>query len=216
MGETTAGGRITRFAKVLVDIAWWLGIAAGVLLVGLVLVWPTLTREGLDPTTHVEVSIADEAARRLLPAAPAGAGSPPTVEVTDLEELEGELELRVNEWWLVVVGGGVALTGLAAVLFGLHLLRMFLGDVLAGEVFTAANARRISRLGWLLVVAGVAVPILDAAYALALYRFADLSDASVGVGIDGFPAVFPGLLALVVAGAWRYGVELQRDHDLTV
>lgn len=216
MDGTRAGGRITRFAKVLVDITWWLGIVGGALVVGLVLFWPTMTRKGLDPTTHVEVSIADEAARSLLAEAPADRPEPARVEVTDLEDATGELEIRVNEWWIVVVGGGVALVGLGAVLFGLHLLRSFLGDVLAGEVFTGANASRLSRLGWLLVAAGVALPVLDFAYALFLYGHADLSDAPVGVGLGGFPAVFPGLLVLVVAGAWRYGVELQRDHDLTV
>jgi hypothetical protein len=28
--------------------------------------------------------------------------------------------------------------------------------------------------------------------------------------------VFPGILVLVVAGAWRYGAELQKDRDLVV
>ena len=138
------------------------------------------------------------------------------VEVEDLDDLEGRLELRPLEWWLVLLGGLVAVPGIAAGLLGLHLLRSFLRDVLAAEVFTAANARRLSWLGWLMVIGGVALPVLEFGYSLFLVRRAGMPDLPVGVGIDGFDAVVPGLLVLVVAAAWRYGVELRQDHDLTV
>lgn len=205
---------VTRLAKFVVDTAWWLGIAASVVILLLVLFWPLATPEGLDPTVHGEVSISDEAAMRLLSqSAAAGANS---VEVADLDDLKGRLELRPLKWWLVLLGGLVALPGVAAGLLGLHLLRSFLRDVLKGEVFSAANARRLSLIGWLMVIAGAVLPILEFAYSLFLIRRAGIGDLPIGVGIDSFGFVVPGLFVLVVAAAWRYGVDLRQDHSLTV
>lgn len=218
MTEGMPGWRITRLAKVLADVIWWLAVGAAVLLVVFVLTWPLTTREGLDPSVHVHVSVPDGTGGRewMSRTAQDPAGSSAALEVADLDGLEGELELRYLEWWVVWVGGFFAVPVLAAGLFGLHLLRSFLKDVLSKDVFTAENAGRLTRLGWLLVVAGVVLPILEFAHTLFLVRQAGLSGTPVGIGIGGFPAVIPGLLVLVMAAAWRYGVELQREHDLTV
>jgi hypothetical protein len=201
-------------AKSVVDVAWWLALAGSAVILAMVLFWPLTTREGLDPTVHVQVSIPDDVARRLL----SGFGTPTSgrVEVEDLEDLKGSLELRPLGWWMVLLGGLAAVPGIAAGLLGLHLLRSFLRDVLAAEVFTAANARRLSSLGWLMVIAGVALPLIEFGYSLFLVRNAGIPDLPGGVGIRKFDLIVPGLLVLVVAAAWRYGVELRRDHDLTV
>lgn len=219
MSTTIPGQRVTRLVKLIADVLWWVTLVGTVVGGLLFLFWPVLAREGLETTTRIPVSISEEAAARLLPGvAPGAAGEAgeATLEPEALEDLEGSLELRVNRWWPFLLEGLVAAAGVAAVLFGLYLLRSLLRDVLAGEVFTAANARRLSRLGWLLVIAGVAWPLLRFAHALVLFAVADLSEVPVGVGVDGFPWVLPGLFVLVVAAVWRYGVELQRDHDLTV
>ena len=208
--------RVTRIAKLLVDVMWWLGI--GVVVIGAVLVitWPLTTTDGLDPSTHVQVTISDERAAGLVPQRAAAAANGAGVEVIDLEDMEARIELRYLSWGAVLLGGLAALPAIAAVLFGLHLLRRFLGDVGAQRVFTAQNAARLSWIGWLLVVGGVVLPLLEFAHSLYLIREAGVLGNPVGVGVDGFPAVLPGLLVLVVAAAWRRGVELQQDHDLTV
>ncbi|MGH9161572.1 MAG: hypothetical protein ACRD2X_16515, partial [Vicinamibacteraceae bacterium] len=63
MQAETTGRRAARLAKALVDVAWWLIIAGTAM--GLLVVGPVLTAGGL--TVMTEVSISDEAARRLLP-----------------------------------------------------------------------------------------------------------------------------------------------------
>lgn len=217
MTEGMPGRKVTRLAKVLADVIWWLAVGAAVLLVVFVLSWPLTTREGLDPSVHVHVAVPDGVGREWMSrTATEPAGSSAALEVADLDGLEGELELRYLEWWVVWVGGLVAVPVLAAGLFGLHLLRSFLEDVQSRDVFTAENAGRLTRLGWLLVTAGVVLPILEFGHTLFLVRQAGLVGTPVGIGIGGFPAVIPGLLVLVMAAAWRYGVELQREHDLTV
>lgn len=213
MSVAGRGHRVTRVAKVLVDVAWWLGVGVAVAGAALILFWPLTTSEGLDPSTHVQVSISDQRAGGLLPENIEGSG---TVEVIDLEDLEGSLEIRFLKWTMVLLGGLAALPAVAAGLFGLHLLRSFLRDVQVARVFTAKNAQRLSWIGWLLVLGGVVFPLIHFAYSVLLVRQAGVLGDPVGVGIDGFTAVVPGLLVLVVAAAWRHGVELQQDHDLTV
>lgn len=79
-----------------------------------------------------------------------------------------------------------------------------------------ANARRLSRLGWLLVAAGAALPVIEYAYGRMALRYAAVSDVTLATTFDFPEIVLAGLLILVVAAAWRHGVYLQRDHDLTV
>ena len=211
MQAELTGRRITRFSKVLVDGTWWLVILGSL---GLVLFWAfgMLTGTGATQTVQVQVAIADSAARQLLPLV-----SPdPTVAAEPvLKDLVGTLEFGTSDRRIVLLGAIVVLPGLLGLLFGLHLLRSFLRDVLAADVFTAANARRLSALGWLLLIAGVVLPVLKFLYTAFLVRRSDLTGVALTIGVETF-VVIPGILVLVVAAAWRYGVELQRDHELTV
>lgn len=212
MSSNSPGRRATRLAKILVDITWWAGIAGAVFLTALVVLWPLATPEGLDPSARVDVSISDATVRERLDVAAAG----PTAVRAELEDVRGSLELHPTRWWLVLLGAIVAGLGLGATLLAVHLLRSFLKDVLNATVLTATNATRLNRLGWVLVAAGVAWPLLDFAYATVLLRSAQLSGVSLGLSVQSIGTVIPGLLVLVVAATWQYGVELQTDRDLTV
>ncbi len=210
MQAELTGRRITRLSKVLVDGTWWLVILGSLALV-LFLALGMLTGGG-TPTVRLEVAMADSAARQLLPLV-----SPDTIVAAQpvLKDLVGTLEFGTSERSIVLLGAIVVLPGLVLLLFGLHLLRSFLRDVLAADVFTAANAWRLHALGWLLLIAGVGLPILKFLYTAFLVRRTDLTGVALAVQVDTL-VVVPGILVLVVAAAWRYGVELQRDHELTV
>lgn len=213
MDAIMPGRRFTQVAKVLSDLAWWLALLITVVVVGLVLAWPLMTPAGLDPTIHVPVSISDEVTHREFPIGATGVSVSGGAE---LDGLSGGLELRPASWGLILLWGLVAIPGALAALFGIHLLRSFLADVLQAEVFTQENARRLSWLGRLLVVAGFAWPFLDYAYSRFLVGRVSLSGVPLSVDGPSFPAVIPGLAVLVLAAAWSYGVELQQDSDLTV
>lgn len=100
---------------------------------------------------------------------------------------------------------------LGVVIAGLLLLRAFLRDVLAGHVFTVINARRLARIGWLMI-----------GYAVAKFLPAIAGLVMGGSGVASLmfvllqPVVVNGLLVLVIASVWRYGTELQAERDLTV
>ncbi len=211
MQSTMPGRRVTRVAKVLVDVAWW-GVLALIAVILALLAWLALFERGTAPLTGVHVTIPDEAARELLPLASADtvvAGSPV------LTSVEGMLEIRTS-WWVIALASTVGVPTLVAVLIGLRLIRAFLNDVLAEQVFTDANARRLAHLGWLVVGAGAALPVLEYWYSRIVLWQAGLSGITLGTRFDFPEIVLAGVLLLVVAAAWRYGVQLQRDHDLTV
>ena len=89
---------------------------------------------------------------------------------------------------------------------------------------TALPGRRVTRLAkilpdvgwWLVIVGGGALPVLRFLYSAVLVTRAALEGVPLSVGGGGMGIVFPGILVLVVAGAWRYGAELQKDRDLVV
>lgn len=102
------------------------------------------------------------------------------------------------------------LTVIGIVIAGLWVLRAFLRDVLAGQVFTVTNARRLARIGWLMI-----------GYAVAKFLPVIAGILMGGMGVVSLifvfqPVVVTGLLVLVLASVWRYGTELQAERDLTV
>jgi hypothetical protein len=204
------GRRVTRLAKVMVDVTWWFVLAGTALVAGLIILFVVAD---IEPTFSVHVSIPDSAAVRLMPLTSADTlvAAQPV-----LEAVEANLHFRVREGWFQLLGVLWLLPLLSAVLIGLALLRSFLADVRAAHVFTAANARRLSWLGWLLVVAGIAWPVLDFGYTSILLRHARLAGVPMETGTIHMGPALMGVLVLVLAAAWRYGVELQRDRDLTV
>jgi hypothetical protein len=112
----------------------------------------------------------------------------------------------------------LAVPGALALLLGVGLLRAMLREVRSGEVFTAENARRVSWIGWLLVVMGFLAPFLENLRTGIILHAAGLTGIALGTADHQgrWSLVLPGLLVLVLAAAWRHGVELQQDRDLTV
>jgi Protein of unknown function (DUF2975) len=108
---------------------------------------------------------------------------------------------------------------LALFVAGLWLARGFIGSVMAGDPFGAANVQRLRRLGFLLVIAAPAVALLNSALAAALYN--DLPLDQVGdLGVAGFSlptgALVGGLGAFILAEVFAYGLRLREDVEGTV
>ena len=213
METALPGRRATRLAKILLDVGWWLVIVGGVLALLLTILLPVLKEGGPYWGTSLKVSIADDVAQRLMPLS-----SPDTLVVREpvFTDVKAVLKFDIFGFGAILLMWVVALPFFAAVIFGLHLARSFLSDVLAGKVFSTANAQRLTRLGWLLIAGGVALPVLRFFYSAVLVKRAALEGVPFSVGGGGMGIVFPGILVLVVAGAWRYGAELQKDRDLVV
>lgn len=214
--EDVSGRRATRIAKWAVEALWWLGVLVAAGLLGWLVISPVaMVAYGVTPEVGVDVSVPEHltAGDTTLTASASTLAGPPRLE-WDAER--GHLEAETASWWFHFVSIGLMLPLIAGVLWGVGMLRSFLSDVRAGDVFTDANARRLYRLAWLVVALGVAAPVVDYARG---WAFLELAEVSGPVGPTASWSIGPfllGALVLVLAASWRYGVELQREHDLTV
>ncbi len=215
MSQSVAGSRATRIAKVAMDGLGLIALLAAVVIAAWLLLSPLLMQKtGVEPAVKVPVAIGSGSVLRTVPLR-----SPDTLLASHplLVHGEAELQFRTTNWVLQFLVNGVTLLGVAIVLLAIHLVRSFLAEVKAGAVFTLPNARRLSRLGWLLVAVGVGAPILEYWRSSMVLGRAQLEGVALAPAIlTGWNPILAGVLVLVLAAAWRYGVELQRDRDLTV
>lgn len=215
--QRISGRRVTRVAKLATDGMWWLSLIVTVLVVGWLILSPVVMgRTSVAPIVAAHVSLEREGP---LDAMPLGsAASTDRISQPVLTETRAELQVHTRDWSFQLLTSLMVLPGLAVVLLGLHLVRRVLRDVLDGYAFTVGNARRLSWLGWLLVVSGVAGPILEYWRTWWILKSAQLSGPALtpDVGTSSWGLIIPGVLMLVLSAAWRYGAELQRERDLTV
>jgi hypothetical protein len=211
MMTDTTGRRATRLAKFWVDLMWWAGLVGATILAVFLLASPLLTNGTLGPVTvHVAVAGDTPVAQ---PRALQGSNA-----VIETKDDAFRLEVRTDRPAVVLMSVGPALLLLALMLTGIRQLRQFLTDVLAGLVFTAENARRLSRMAWLALGLAVCLTPITFLSSWLVLRATGLGAVGVKPGSEsgGGYALILGLVLLVLASVWRYGAELQRERDLTV
>jgi hypothetical protein len=216
MAMDIAGRRATRIAKVWSDVLWWVGLVSAAVLTVLFLLSPILLRSGLNQMA-VQVTVQPEGTSGRQPVSSTDIARASQVVIQE-HDTTRHLEFRTTDWRLFLMVNWVLLVPILVGLLCIHHLRSFLADVLASDVFTRTNADRLSRLGWLMIAVGVLFPPLQYWRSWIVLRRLDLDAATLLPAspdwIDG-SAMF-GVLLLVLASAWRYGVELQQERDLTV
>jgi hypothetical protein len=230
MSVGSSGRRAARIAKTVVDLTWWLGLALCTTLVIVFLAAPALEHSGLRatfawnafeidggrgrPRSTIRIGVPDSATSTLI-------ASIDTTLVTDIRLVgdgEATLEVALRRWSVFYAANAISVAMILATLGMVFLLRTFLSAVISEEVFTAPNAHRLSRLGWLLVVAGIAGPQLERLRAALIMSQVQLSDgAQLSLAdVDGNTIWVLGVLVLVIAAAWRHGADLQMERELTV
>ena len=230
MSVDVAGRRAARVARVFVDLIWWVVLLFVVIVTGIFLAAPLLpdgnvmVRFDWDGV-HIHKRQGPLAAIGLLvesadhPLARQSLSSADTMRAANVvleQETHSELEFHTRRWGFFYAVNALFLPIMAALLFGLHLLRSFLRDVLAADVFTTRNARRLLTLGWLVIGFSVVGPALESLRARLILKQMGLSGSALSPADADSSLLLVGLLALVIAAAWRYGVELQQERDLTV
>jgi hypothetical protein len=212
-----AGRRTARLAKVSMDLLWWVALLLCAILAILLVLSPLILKNGSGLNeVAVKVSIADPVPgiRTLL-----DVDTPRASEVVLAERNSTHhLEFRTTHWGLFVMVNSVFLPLMTALLLGIHLVRSFLADVLAADVFTRTNARRLSRLGWLAIALGIAGPPLEYFRSWMVLTRIQVDSVALAPARPEWEegSVLFGMLLLVLASAWRYGAELQQERDLTV
>jgi hypothetical protein len=101
--------------------------------------------------------------------------------------------------------------------------RQFLVDVIDGTPFTFENARRLKWIGLFLLAIGVVKPVIDNVAAGWTLSIVKIQSPALGPPFDVFAINFfnfgwilVSLFILILSASFRYGVELEKEHTLTV
>ena len=208
--------RLARFVKTLLDFIYGLLIFACVALVLWVAISPAIINQvGVPGTASVPVTL--------------GMGDVPQFEVSfdgsdqDLihmaavEEAEGTLRLETSSFYLNFIANAAKLVTGIGLVYVFSLLRKVVQTILDGDPFAPDNAPLIRRIGYGVLALGLLSPL--AGYIAAAEILKHLPSAA--------PLLNPGkpfdsevllvtLLILLIAHIWSYGLDLERDQELTI
>lgn len=113
---------------------------------------------------------------------------------------------------------GIALIGLLHVTpptYCFFTLTRFFANMGARRVFTSANANLLLRCGCMLTPTALVFPLLSAYAIPPLVNLLSANQISVGVTFD-FSRLFFGIVLLVAAYVFHYGLYLQEEADATL
>jgi hypothetical protein len=210
------------------DILLWVTVVAGIIFT---LGWPLAgftEREGFDLT--VPVSIGEES---LLPvysltptprtggsdlgSRPSGPGLPEEAPELALVDATGELRFSSPKllpslayWCHGVVGFGLLICGLL-------LLRRILATTVEGHPFHKENARRLNRLGWIIVLGAAIASVSQFFFGAWAINQVEPTRVPIIASLDiKAEWIACGLLVLLLAAIWKEAVRIAEDQALTV
>ena len=134
-----------------------------------------------------------------------------------LDETEGTLRLETNSALLIGISNSAKLIIAVGLAYCTYLLRAVVQSIRDGNPFTTENCHRIRRLGYTVLILGFAAPSVEHIAAQEI-----LNRVSTTI-----PELFPGpsfdvgmllaaLFILLLAYIWSYGLEIERDRELTI
>ena len=176
-----------------------------------IMLWSSLVAAALAVIYGILLSIFPDTFARLLGAA----GGAASIEIGILyyhapESLSYLDVLKVNQTMAFVIGLSCAM--------GALFLRQLVGilrDVEEGRPFSPDNARRLGKMGVLVIVISVVYRIGQAAALSTLIDMAGLNDFSVNFAPN-TDMIFIGILLFILAGIFKYGGYLQDEYDATL
>ena len=118
--------------------------------------------------------------------------------------------LQIHQMMAFAIGISCALGALF-----LRQLVGILGEVENGRPFSPDNARRLGRMGILIIVSSIVYRIGQAAALSTVIHVAGLTDLSVNYTPD-MDMIFIGILLFILAGIFKYGSYLQEEYDATL
>jgi hypothetical protein len=195
---------------VLINIGWYAAVILLALSACLLAIAPWV-----DPP-RVEVGFAVPAAFKIDPDTHQ-VKTPFDVEHVHLEDAQGSLEFSPRSRVVVAEAAVVLIAALALIMWVLGQLRAVFRTLRAGRPFVAANATRIRRIGYAVLVGEV----VRAALAYAGMRYAMTHFSIQGVRLEvrwdlNVVVIICGFIILVIAEVFREGTRLDEEQSLTV
>lgn len=136
---------------------------------------------------------------------------------SDIQDLYGILRLAPGAGHLRLVNSIIVIALLLITVWVLGEFKALFRTLEHGQPFTAANAARLQKIAWLVILGEIARSAIV---------YFETSWAATNVTIEGFHlethfqvnafAILWGLMILAIATAWREGVRLQEEQSLTV
>jgi hypothetical protein len=214
--STTKNLRLGRIVKTVLDILFGLSVFVCVGLILWVAVAPLVLNQSQGwGTASVPVTI--------------GVGQEPQFDVsfTSLPEdemnaayvtdAEGTLQIETRNFLLVLITNAAKIIGLVGVAYIFYILRSIVKDIQGGEPFAEENIRRIRKLGYVLLIFSILFQVAQfLAASEVLRRLPEVQpELSAGHAFDA-GVILISLLVLLLAHVWSYGLEIERDRELTI
>ena len=202
---------LSSFVMALINIGWYGTMILLALSVCLLAIAPWV-----DPP-RVEVGLAAPAAFAIEPRTHPVTASPSGVENVHLEDGRGSLRFSPRSRVVVAGIAAVIIAALALTMWMLGELRAVFRTLRAGQPFVAANAVRIRRIAYAVLIGELARALLE----YIGMRYAMTNFALEGVRFEARPdinvvAVICGLIILVIAEVFREGTRLDEEQSLTI
>ncbi len=208
--------KLVRFVKALIDLIFGLLVFGAILLaIGAVLAPVLLGSFDFPLTASVPVAIGtgEDPRIELVVAGSALQG----VRAAFVNEAQGILRLETTNWVFVSISylaQFLTVTGFAYVFYS---LRAVLQAILEGKTFTVQNTTHIRRIGYFVLALGFLRPAVDYLASREILSRLTLIEPAVELPAPfQVEAVLTSLLILVLAQVWSYGLDLEREHALTI
>jgi hypothetical protein len=204
-------GSLSSLLTALLNVGWYGALGLLALSVCILVISPIV-----DPP-RVEIGLALSTAFSLDPDTYRVSASAPGVEHAQIRDVRGSLIFSPRSRIFVAGSAIVLMTLLAFILWVLGQLRAVFRTLRDGQPFVSANATRIRRIAWAVIVGELvrsALAYFGSRYAMTHFSANGLHfNARLGLNIF---AIICGLIILVIAEVFRAGTRLDEEQSLTV
>ncbi|MDP3386927.1 MAG: DUF2975 domain-containing protein [Eubacteriales bacterium] len=94
-------------------------------------------------------------------------------------------------------------------------MSQILATIESDSPFEKENAKRLSTIGWLLIIGSFVYQLTNAYFAMAIIDTFKIYSLDVVVGVDN-AMIITGLILLILSGVFKYGSYLQEEYDSTL
>jgi len=132
-------------------------------------------------------------------------------------EAEGMLRLETSNFSMILIANAAKVIGGIGLAYVFYLLRRIVKTIVEGNPFSAENSRHIRQLGYAVLLVGILWQAVHYFAAAEILRRLPDINPTLYPGPTFDPAlILVSLLVLLLSHVWSYGLELERDRELTI
>jgi hypothetical protein len=212
---TQTSPKLSRIVKALLDIVFGLLVFSCIALVLLIVLSPLILKVADIPlTASVPVGIGSPDEQRfdvqIVNSAAIG------IRNAFVEQAQGVLRLESLNWRYIFYSYSSDLIIALGLAYSFYLLRSVLHDIMQGDPFSEKNTQRIRRIGYFVLLLGFARPAIETIAAKQILDELVIEPSLNVAALFNIEFILVSLLILLLGQVWSYGLELQRDQELTV